>query len=136
MSGMGHDEVITSVGSAPRKRERLLTKAEACRELGISLSTLDRRIASGKIETRKKPMGLRHRVYVVMGGEDQVDDRACFDAPLAVAEERIRGLQGQMEILYEQLRTEQRRNSMLLEDLRGKSGQAQKRRRRVPWWRF
>ena len=26
---------------------RLLTKAEACRELAVSLSTLDRRIASG-----------------------------------------------------------------------------------------
>ena len=29
---------------------RQLTKAEACRELAVSLSTLDRRIASGDIE--------------------------------------------------------------------------------------
>ena len=136
MSGMTHGEVLAAVGNRQRKNVRLLTKAEACRELGISLSTLDRRIASGKIETRKKPMGQRHRVYVVVEGEDQVDDRACFDTPLAVAEERIRGLQGQMEILYEQLRMEQRHNTMLLEGLRGKSGQAQKQRRRVPWWRF
>lgn len=28
---------------------RLLTKAEACRELEVSLSTLDRRIGSGQV---------------------------------------------------------------------------------------
>ena len=31
---------------------RLLTKAEACRELSVSLSTLDRRIASGEVRTK------------------------------------------------------------------------------------
>ena len=33
---------------------RQLTKAEACRELAVSLSTLDRRIASGDIEVRRE----------------------------------------------------------------------------------
>ena len=32
----------------------------------MSLSTLDRRIASGQVEVRREPQGLRHRVYVVM----------------------------------------------------------------------
>ena len=32
---------------------RQLTKAEACRELAVSLSTLDRRIASGDIQVRR-----------------------------------------------------------------------------------
>ena len=45
---------------------RLLTKAEACRELEVSLSTLDRRIASGQVRARRESQGLRHRVYVVM----------------------------------------------------------------------
>ena len=33
---------------------RLLTKAEACWELAVSLSTLDRRIASGEIRARRE----------------------------------------------------------------------------------
>ena len=41
---------------------RSLTKAEACRELSVSLSTLDRRIASGEIQTKREPHGRRHRV--------------------------------------------------------------------------
>ena len=41
---------------------RQLTKAEACRELAVSLSTLDRRIASGDIEVRREQHGRRHRV--------------------------------------------------------------------------
>ena len=45
---------------------RLLTKAEACRELAMSLSTLDRGIASGEIQARREPRGRRHRVYVVL----------------------------------------------------------------------
>ncbi len=36
---------------------RLLTKAEACRELAVSLSTLDRRIASGELLTRRSRAG-------------------------------------------------------------------------------
>ena len=44
----------------------MLAKAEACRELAVSLSTLDRRIASGEIETRREPRGRRHRVYVML----------------------------------------------------------------------
>lgn len=45
---------------------RLLTKAEACRELEVSLSTLDRRIDSGQVRVRYELQGLRHRVYVVI----------------------------------------------------------------------
>ena len=46
---------------------RLLTKAEACRELGLSLSTLDRRIAAGELKSRTgaRTDG-RHRVYVAL----------------------------------------------------------------------
>ena len=68
---------MATSGNGKRNRERLLTKAEACEELGISLSTLDRRIASGEIQVRRKPRGRKHRVYVVMEGgpaEDANDD--------------------------------------------------------------
>ena len=45
---------------------RLLTKAEACRELRVSLSTLNRRIAAGEVPVRREPRGRRHRVYVML----------------------------------------------------------------------
>ena len=48
---------------------RLLTKAEACRELRLSLSTLNRRIAAGEVAVRREPRGRRHRVYVMMDGD-------------------------------------------------------------------
>ena len=45
---------------------RQLTKAEACRELAVSLPTLDRRIASGEIRVSREPHGRRHRIYVML----------------------------------------------------------------------
>ena len=41
---------------------RLLTKAEACRELVLSLSMLSRRIAAGEVAVRREQRGQRHRV--------------------------------------------------------------------------
>ena len=45
---------------------KLLTKAEACRELRLSLSTLNRRIAAGEVPVRREPRSGRHRVYVML----------------------------------------------------------------------
>ncbi len=75
---------------------RLLTKGEACRELSVSLSTLDRQIAAGEIQARREPRGRRHRVYVMLddGPPENVE---VADSPLAVARERIRGLEAQLE---------------------------------------
>ena len=56
---------------------RLLTKAEACRELAVSLSTLDRRIASGEIRTRREPRGRRHRVYVMLDDDPPGNGQAA-----------------------------------------------------------
>lgn len=99
---------------------RLLTKADACRTLGVSLSTLDRRIASGEILTQREPRGRRHRVYVVLGDHvsEGSDDAARAATVLAVAHERIRGLEEQVALLRELLDIEQRRCAELLEDLK------------------
>ena len=108
---------------------RLLTKAEACRELSVSLSTLDRRIASGEITARREPRGRRHRVYVMLDD----DPPGAVEAPkseLAVARERVRGLEEQVAFLQEQLELEQQRNGELADEL--KTAQE----RRGPWWRF
>lgn len=48
---------------------RLLTKKEACRELGMSLSTLNRRISAGQLMVRHEEHGQRHRVYVVVDND-------------------------------------------------------------------
>ena len=101
---------------------RILTKAEACRELSVSLSTLDRRIASGEIPARREPRGRRHRVYVMLD-DDLPENVEAVDSTLAVGQERIRGLE-------EQLERERQRNAELANEL--KSAQE----RRGSWWRL
>ena len=50
------------------ERVRWVTKAEAAREMEVSLSTLDRRIRQGEIEVRREG----RRVYVRMEGPEYV----------------------------------------------------------------
>lgn len=108
---------------------RLLTKAEAFRELAVSLSTLDRRIASGEIHTKREPHGRRHRVYVLLD-DDLPSANQTPQSELAVAQERIRGLEEHVAFLQEQLDLEKERNAELVNQLKA----AQERR--GPWWRF
>ena len=138
VSGMMHGDVLGSVSNEQRKDVRLLTKAEACRELGISLSTLDRRIASGKIATRKKPMGQRHRVYVVMEEipTEGEHDGTLIGLVLAVALKRLLGLEKKVTAVEEKLRQEQERNSLMFEELKATATRPPSRNRPRPWWRF
>ena len=108
---------------------RLLTKTEACRELKLSLSTLNRRIAAGEVPVRREPRGRRHRVYVMLD-DDPPGSGKVADSPLDVAQERIRGLEEQVASLQGQLDQERQRNAGLVDELTA----AQERRR--PWWQF
>ena len=108
---------------------RLLTKAEACRELEVSLSTLDRRIASGEIPARREPRGWRHRVYVMLD-DDLPSAIETPQSELAVAQERIRRLEEQVAVLQGQLDQERQRNAGFVDEL------AAAQERRGPWWRF
>ena len=112
---------------------RLLTKAQACRELDVSLSTLDRRIAAGELLTQREHHGRRHRLYVVLDDRVTVDQAEADRAKtaLAVAQERVRCLEEQVAFLLEQLDLEQRRSAELLEDLRLERAEG-----RRPWWRW
>ena len=130
---------------------RLLTKAEACRELRLSLSTLNRRIAAGEVPVKREPRGRRHRVYVMLdddppGSGDEVDSGGTA---LAMAQERIRGLEAQVELLQGQLDQERIRGlEAQVELLQGQLDQERQRNaglvnelkaaqeRRGPWWRF
>ena len=113
---------------------RLLTKAEACRELAVSLSTLDRRIASGEILTRQEPRGRRHRVYVMLD-DDPPSEIEVPDSALVKAQERIRGLEEQVAFLQEQLEWDRQRNADLVKELMvGQTSTAQEWF--SSWWQF
>ena len=96
---------------------RQMTKVEACRELAVSLSTLDRRIASGEIQVRRERHGRRHRIYVMLDDDLPENGVAAKSQGtlLDVARERIRGLEEQVELLESQLTLEQERNVELEE---------------------
>ena len=95
----------------------MLTKAEACRELAVSLSTLDRRIASGDVRTRREPRGRRHRVYVMLD-DDLPGAAEPPQSELVAARERARGLEAQVELLEGQLEMERQRNAGLVNQLK------------------
>ncbi len=77
-------------------------------------------------------------MYVVMEGEppEDGDDLASVQSALAVAEERIRGLEEQVNFLHGQLRLEQERNCQLVEDLKAVLCLAATKGEQHPWWRF
>ena len=111
---------------------RQLTKAEACRELAVSLSTLDRRIASGEIRVSREPRGRRHRIYVMLDDdlhENGANARSQGTLP-DVAQERIRGLDEQVALLQGQLEQEQERN-VAVEEVCRKERVERDRMRRV-----
>ena len=110
---------------------RQLTKAEACRELAVSLSTLDRRIASGEIRVRREQRGRRHRIYVMLDDDLPENGMAAESQGtlLDVAQERIRGLDEQVALLQAQLALEQERNVGLEEVHRKERGERDRMRR-------
>ena len=113
---------------------RLLTKGEACRELRLSLSTLNRRIAAGEVAVRREPCGRRHRVYVMLDD----DPPGAIETPqseLAVARERIRGLEEQVASLQEQLDLERQRNAGLVNELKAGKFLSPPPQRHT-WWQF
>ena len=112
-----------------REDMRLLTKAEACRELRLSLSTLNRRIAAGEVPVRREPRGRRHRVYVMLDN-DPPNAAEAPQSELVAAQLRILGLEEQVAFLQEQLELERQRNAELVNQLNA-AGE-----RPGPWWRF
>ena len=111
---------------------RLLSKAEASRELGLSLSTLDRRIAAGELQAKREPRGRRHRVYVMLDDEPPGNGKAT-DSALVAARERVRELKEQVAFLQGQLELEQQRKADLVNDV--KTGALDGTGHR-PWWRW
>ena len=123
---------------------RLLTKEEACRELGMSLSTLDRRISAGQLMVTREPHGQRHRVYVVVednssatnGAINALTDMESSNTQLAVARERVRCLEQLVDFLKGELGIAQERNAELLTGLSAARETLTTQQRRYKWWRF
>ena len=113
---------------------RLLTKAEACRELRLSLSTLNRRIAAGEVPVRREPRGRRHRVYVMLD-DDPPGNGEATGPVMSLDQERIRGLEAQVELLQGQLELERERNTGLVDEVKA-AQTTMPQERRGPWWRF
>ena len=97
---MGHADV-----SADRKVKtmdesvRWVTKAEAAEELGISLSTLDRKIRKGEVEVAREG----RRVYVRMEGPEYLNDEELLRRALDWEEELERTV-GELEVSVSELK--------------------------------
>ena len=96
-----------------------------------TLSTLDRRIASGVVRTKREPRGRRHRIHVVMD-EEPPNTSDTPQSELAAAQERIPGPEEQVSFLQEQLEWERQRCAELFDSLNDGQNSIE-RDRRGPW---
>ena len=115
---------------------RYVTKSEGCHELGIALSTLDRRIKNGHVTVKREG----RRVYVAVldldrsGDESDTPPRDVDDVSIDVALERAHGLENLVSHLQAQLSLEQARYAELLNDVRA-GRLALPSPARGPWWK-
>ena len=77
---------------AMEEQQRWVTKAEAAEELGISLSTLDRRIKKEEIEVFREG----RRVWVMMHGPEYLSDYVLLRRA-EVREEELKRLVARLE---------------------------------------
>lgn len=95
---------------------RLLTKAEACRELRLTLSTLNPGIAPREMYLKREPRGRRQRAYVML--DDDLPSAVETPQPeLVMAQERIQDLEAQVGLLQGQLEQERQRKAELVDDV-------------------
>ena len=67
---------------------------------------------------------------------EEEHDYSLIVLALAIALERTLGLEKNMTIVEEQLREEQKRNSLMFEELKAAVVPAHSRNLPRPWWRF
>ena len=131
---------------------RRLTKKEAEDHFGVSPSTLDRMIERGDVEIEREPHGTRHRVFVVVHDEasDSSDDEFSDlspEAQLAVAKERVKGLEQVVERQRSDLNDSEWRYQQLVQPLKASQDTVDRLTQRMlppseaegqkrSWWRF
>ena len=115
--------------------QRRVTKSEACRLLGVSLSTLDRRISEGQLEVERVQQGQVNRVFVLLPAEDMPEDRLDPETEMAVAQERIRSLEELVSLEREWRQTAETRLQEVLRALPAPTPAPEPEIRR-PWWKL
>ena len=115
--------------------QRRVTKSEACKLLGVSLSTLDRRIAEGQLEVERVQQGQVNRVFVLLPAEDMPEDRPDPEIEIAVAQERIRSLEELVSLEREWRQMAETRLQEVLRALPAPAPAAEPENRR-PWWKL
>ncbi len=131
---------------------RRLTKKEGEDHFGVSPSTLDRMIERGDVEIEREPHGTRHRVFVVVHDEasdsssDEFSDLSP-EAQLAVAKERVKGLEQVVERQRSDLNDSEWRYQQLVQQLKASQDTVDRLTQRMlppfeaegqkrSWWRF
>ena len=90
------------------EQQRWVTKAEAAEELGVSLSTLDRRVKKGEIEVFREG----RRVWVLMHGPEYLSDDVLLRRAEVRAEElkrtvaKLEGTISELELRATRLKQE------------------------------
>ena len=121
--------------------QQRVTKMEACRLLGVSLSTLDRRIAEGQYEVERVQQGQVHRVFVLLPAAVDLDEGPEESGPdagvqLAVAQERIRSLEDLVSLEREWRVMAEGRVQDLLRALPAPSAPPAPGAPSRPWWKI
>ena len=115
--------------------QRRVTKSEACRLLGVSLSTLDRRISEGQLEVERVQQGQVNRVFVLLPAGDMPEDRPDPEKEIAVAQERIRSLEDLVTLEREWRQTAETRLHEVLRALPAPTPAPEPEIRSRPWWK-
>ena len=126
--------------------KRRLSREEAARARGVSLSTMDRWIRQGVVEVEHIMDGQRRRVVVLVdedeehvegsGGGESEGDTQHITVELAVSQERVRGLEELVGLLQDQVALERSRYAELYGALRDGTLALPEARRSRPWWKF
>ena len=87
-----------------------VSRTEASRRLGVSISTIDRQIQRGQLSIEREPYGIRERVWVLLD-ENSVADSAenssvvagavAGGSPSDITADYVRSLEHQMKSLQE-----------------------------------
>ena len=127
---------------------RRVTKQQAMEELGISLSTLDRRIRNGELEVEVAKHGKGRRVFIMLNGTsnpeslpetlspDSSVSESPLDVALAISQERVRGLEELVDHLREQVAMERNRYSEIYHDVKTGALMLPEAKSDSAWWRF
>ena len=114
-----------------------VTKVEAARILGVSARTINRRIASGDLQTEREDHGKR-RVLVLLDAEtlEQAETKIDDDLEVVQLRERVAGLQDLVDHLHDQLDFERARYSELYHDVKTGALALPAPNSDRPWWKL